>query len=65
MVVKLWLKEIILGILKDKFGVTDFEPPINYPEQKQFGDYATPAAMGLAKKLGKNPREVAGVIAEP
>lgn len=52
MVVKLWLKEMIAGIVKDKFGV-EIEAPINYPEQKQFGDYATPVAMGLAKQLGQ------------
>lgn len=30
----------------------------------QFGDYATNVAMQLAKPLGKNPREIAEVIAE-
>lgn len=30
----------------------------------QFGDYATNIAMQLAKPLGKNPREIAEVIAE-
>ena len=30
----------------------------------QFGDFATNVALQLAKSLGKNPREVAGMIAE-
>lgn len=36
----------------------DFIPVLTRPDE-QFGDYATNAAMQLAKSLGKNPREIA------
>ncbi len=34
------------------------------PRHEGFGDYATPIAMQLAKKLGQNPREIAQQIME-
>lgn len=35
---------------------------VEVPKVRDFGDYATNAAMVLCKALGKNPREVAGII---
>jgi len=36
---------------------------VERPRQKEHGDYATNAAMQLAKKAGLNPREFAGLLA--
>ena len=33
------------------------------PKKPEFGDFATPVALALAKKLGKNPLEIANAIA--
>jgi arginyl-tRNA synthetase len=38
--------------------------PLLYPDQKSFGDYATSSAMVLAKKLKKNPKEIAAALAQ-
>ena len=35
---------------------------IDHPKNGQFGDYSTNIAMVLAKKVGKSPMEVAGVL---
>ncbi|HBI34345.1 MAG TPA: arginine--tRNA ligase [Candidatus Moranbacteria bacterium] len=43
----------------------DFEMPeilVEYPKSEQFGDYTTNVAMILAKKVGKNPMEIAEII---
>lgn len=37
---------------------------IERPRSKEHGDYATNAALQLAKKAGMNPREFAGLLAE-
>lgn len=37
---------------------------LEVPENQEHGDYAANIAMALAKKLGKNPREVASILAE-
>lgn len=43
----------------------DVEPLIQSSQDEKFGDYQCNAAMGLAKKLGKKPREVAeSIVAE-
>jgi arginyl-tRNA synthetase len=36
---------------------------IDYPKSEQFGDYTSNIAMVLAKKIGKNPMEIANQIA--
>jgi arginyl-tRNA synthetase len=46
--------------VKELFGI-DFEADITRPEE-QFGDYATNAAMQLAPKVGKTPREIAEAL---
>src|SRR4030043_199223 len=48
--------ELIKRWLKEATGV---ETELEHPTDGQFGDYATNVAMMLAKKTGKNPREVA------
>lgn len=49
-------------IVKEAFDV-DIDVSLTRPEP-QFGDYATNVALQLAGRLGKNPREIAEVIAE-
>ncbi len=46
-----------VGIETDIISVNDASKP-------EFGDYQFNGAMGLAKKLGKNPREIAAQIVE-
>lgn len=52
----------ISQIISELFSV-DVPAVLTRPDE-QFGDYATNAALQLAKSLGKNPREVAEQIAE-
>lgn len=40
----------------------DFDPVVRWSSNPEFGDLQINAAMGLAKELGKKPREVAGEI---
>ncbi len=41
-----------------------FSPAVDPAQNKQFGDYQTNAAMVLAKRVKKNPRELAAEIVE-
>ncbi|MDO4450728.1 MAG: arginine--tRNA ligase [Moraxella sp.] len=43
-------------------GFENTDPIIKQSGKPQFGDYQANASMGLAKKVGKNPREVAQSI---
>lgn len=54
------LEEALKRACQKSFGV-DIEPELTRPEEK-FGDYATNVALQLGKRLGKNPREVAGQL---
>jgi arginyl-tRNA synthetase len=60
---KEYLKQKVENALK-KLGVEldGFQLIFDKPKSEQFGDFATNIAMLLAKKLGKNPREVANDI---
>ncbi len=49
-------------ILKITLGGVDFS--VSRPDRSEFGDYSSNVAMIAAKKLGKNPREVAEKMAE-
>lgn len=51
----------ITQLIHDEFGV-DVDVKMTRPDA-QFGDYATNIALQLAKPLGKNPREIAEVLA--
>ncbi len=58
------LNEVLKNILNEG-DVTlpeTFKPGVSIPADKQFGDYATNAAMILAKPMKKNPRELAALI---
>lgn len=43
---------------------SDPDPLISESKRRELGDFQSNAAMPLAKRLGKNPREVAGAIVE-
>src|SRR5690348_8596098 len=47
--------------IKQAFGI-DADPILAVSQNEKFGDYQSNAAMGLAKQLGKKPREVAEQI---
>jgi arginyl-tRNA synthetase len=54
------IREVLRKLSKELFD-TDIEPVILVPEES-FGDYSTNLAMVLAKRLSRNPREVADEI---
>lgn len=54
------LQQLIKDQIKNHFNV-DLNVVISRPEP-EFGDYATPVAMQLAKTLGQNPLEIANQI---
>lgn len=58
------IKSFTAEAIRELYGIETAMLPVEYPDQKQFGDYATTAAMSLAKQLKKNPREIAGALAE-
>lgn len=55
------VKQAIAQAVKNSFQI-DIEPELTRPDE-QFGDFATNVALQLAKKLGKNPREIADALA--
>jgi arginyl-tRNA synthetase len=56
------ISEVIRHAVRDLFGF-DVDPVLTCPEE-QFGDFATNVAMQMAKRLGKNPHDVAEQLAE-
>lgn len=57
------IKKIIGKTTKDLYKIKSFDFTVEYPKQKEHGDYACNVAMILAKELGKNPIEIAKEIA--
>jgi len=55
------VKTTIANAVSELFNI-DIEPELGRSEE-QFGDYATNAALQLAPKLGKTPREIADALA--
>lgn len=55
------IRSAIAGRIAKLFGV-DVDVELTRPDE-QFGDYATNAALKLAKQLGENPRDVAAQLA--
>jgi arginyl-tRNA synthetase len=51
-------------ILSEKYGVTDAAIEWQIPRELDHGDAATSIALQLAKRLGKNPREIASDLAQ-
>ena len=58
MAIREQIKELVSKKLEEKVNFT-----IEIPENKVYGDYATNVALILAKKQGKNPKEVADKLA--
>ena len=59
--IKILINEIVLKA-KEAQQWPDFDMPeiiVDYPRSEQFGDYTSNIAMILAKKVGKNPMEIA------
>ena len=52
------------GAVTGSAGSSSVLPTLERPKKAGFGDYATNAAMLLAPRAGKPPREVAGQLAE-
>ena len=59
------LKSQLNNAIKDAFakaGIEHAPPSVSEATKPEFGDYQFNGAMALAKKLGKNPREIASQI---
>lgn len=52
----------LLDAAGDRAEIPEFA--IEIPRQKEHGDFSCNAAMLLAKRLGRNPREIAGELAD-
>ena len=48
----------------DKANISEQPMSVSEATKPDFGDYQFNGAMALSKKLGKNPREIAGNIIE-
>ena len=48
----------------DKANISEIPMSVSEATKPEFGDYQFNGAMALSKKLGKNPREIAGMIIE-
>lgn len=58
-------KDLILNAIKSAgYKAAEGEVDIEHPQNPQFGDYATTVALSIAKKEGKNPKEIAEKIVE-
>lgn len=55
------LREAMGEVLGPEFA--DIDPQVRASQNPKFGDYQANAAMALATKSGKNPRELAGSLA--
>jgi len=53
------IENLIKKFVKNNFGIEFKEIKIERPTERKFGDYATNVALIIAKKLKKNPKEVA------
>lgn len=58
------IKKTIADAVKDLYKIEAPDFSVEYPKQKEFGDYASNAAMILAKRLNKSPMEIAGKLAD-
>ena len=60
------LESLLSSAVSDAFGpeYADADPILRLAGNPKFGDYQANLAMGLAKKLGKKPRDIAETIRE-
>jgi len=58
------LKEKVLDAMEAAYGeaIKGCDPAVTASTDSRFGHYQCNAAMGLAKRLGKKPREIAGEL---
>ncbi len=56
------LEKIIQKIVIELFALEQVDFAVDYAKEEKFGDYATNVAMILAKKVGKNPMEIAETL---
>ncbi|MEI6690323.1 MAG: arginine--tRNA ligase [bacterium] len=49
--------------IAENLGLTDVEFGVEHPKDEIHGDYSSNIAMAIAKKMSKNPREIAETIA--
>ena len=65
MILEAYLEALAANALKEALGLDELPAALLRPTQDpKFGDYQSNGVMPLAKKLGKNPRELAGPVAE-
>ncbi len=55
------IQKSLSKIIQKRHGVdpTTIDVSVSYPPDARFGDYATPVALSLGRKIKKDPREVA------
>ena len=58
------LGELVRGVLKDKYGLTEVNIPLEIPPDLKFGELSTPVALQLARQLRKAPKVIATEIVE-
>lgn len=56
------IRELLSESLRQNFSYETELIPINYTDQPQHGDYASPVAMAAAKPLRQNPRAIAEIL---
>src|SRR5690554_1341470 len=61
---KFYLDKAISQALCELSGDPDCQALIQYAKSPQFGDYQAHGGMALAKRLGRNPRELAHQLVE-
>lgn len=58
------LSLLVGDALNEVSGLRDCDPNVISASKPEFGDYQSNGVMGIAKKLGSNPRELANAIVE-
>jgi len=57
------VRERVQACLRDVLQVPDVQVTLEFPPSPELGDLAIPTALPLARRLGRNPREIATEIA--
>ena len=59
------IKRLLADLISEKVSeiyMVDIQPLINIPRERENGDFSSPVAMALAKKVKKSPREISEKI---
>src|SRR5688572_21314296 len=59
---KQYLETTISAVLSEVTGEFNCPALVNYAKDPRFGDYQANGIMALAKRLGRNPRELGGEV---